>query len=292
MKMWSFQLRNSHYRDLHRHRYVLSFLCWMITGTEDWIDILNIVASELSYITHWSYVFLALTHQYVILILWILGILISDSLAFFSDCWGDGVEDQRDPSGLPSHRQPLVHPVLLHRWLAQHRPHVPVLSHVVHQPLHSLHSGEVSWLTGDKLEMTSIPSINGFCKTTFIDYDIDNQKIPPGASNAFYLLYIQCIGLRFWRDNLGVTSEVFKFSLIYNISLVGVRGCVRLNYLVIQCWKFSQKSCRSSCLESQIISMKLKKNQQKVPGPPSKLSASDRRTCGNFQHCGYRNSVL
>ena len=45
------------------------------------------------------------------------------------------------------------------------------------------------------------------------------------------------------------------------------------------------KSCRSSCLESQIINIKLKKTQQKVPGPPPKLSASDRRTCGNFQHC-------
>ena len=37
----------------------------------------------------------------------------------------------------------------------------------------------------------------------------------------------------------------------------------------------SQKSCRSSCLESQIINIKFKKNQQKVPGPPTKLSASD-----------------
>ena len=52
-----------------------------------------------------------------------------------------------------------------------------------------------------------------------------------------------------------------------------------------QCLKLSQKSCRSSCLESQIINLKLKKNQQKVPSPPPKLSASDRRTCGNFQHC-------
>ena len=51
-----------------------------------------------------------------------------------------------------------------------------------------------------------------------------------------------------------------------------------------QCLKLSQKRCRSSCLESQIININLKKNQQKVPGPPPKLSASDRRTCGNFQH--------
>ena len=34
------------------------------------------------------------------------------------------------------------------------------------------------------------------------------------------------------------------------------------------------KSCRSSCLESEIINIKSKKNQQKVPGPPPKLSAS------------------
>ena len=45
-------------------------------------------------------------------------------------------------------------------------------------------------------------------------------------------------------------------------------------------------SCRALCLESQIINIKLKKkkNQQKVPGPP-KLSASDRHTGANFQHC-------
>ena len=52
-----------------------------------------------------------------------------------------------------------------------------------------------------------------------------------------------------------------------------------------QCWKLSQKSCRSSWLESQIVNIKLKKNQQKVSGPPPKLSASDWRACGNFQHC-------
>ena len=52
-----------------------------------------------------------------------------------------------------------------------------------------------------------------------------------------------------------------------------------------QCLKLSQTSCRSSCLESPIINIKLKKNQQKVPSPPPKLLASDWRTCGNCQHC-------
>ena len=36
------------------------------------------------------------------------------------------------------------------------------------------------------------------------------------------------------------------------------------------------------------MNIKLKKNQQKVPSPPPKLSASDRRTCGNFQHWRWR----
>ena len=44
------------------------------------------------------------------------------------------------------------------------------------------------------------------------------------------------------------------------------------------------KSCRSSWLEFQTINIKFNKNQQKVLGPPPKLSASDWRTCGNFQH--------
>ena len=58
-----------------------------------------------------------------------------------------------------------------------------------------------------------------------------------------------------------------------------------------QCLKLSQKSCRSSCLESQTINIKLKKNQQKVLGPPPKLPASDWRTCGNFQHCRQVDSL-
>ena len=51
-----------------------------------------------------------------------------------------------------------------------------------------------------------------------------------------------------------------------------------------QCLKLSQKSCRSSGLESEIRNINLKKNQQKVLGPPPKLSVSDWRTYGNFQH--------
>ena len=52
----------------------------------------------------------------------------------------------------------------------------------------------------------------------------------------------------------------------------------------ISVFEIHSKSCRSSCLESQIINIKLKKNQQKVPSPQKKLSASDWRTCGIFQH--------
>ena len=58
-----------------------------------------------------------------------------------------------------------------------------------------------------------------------------------------------------------------------------------------QCLKLRQKRCRSSYLESQIINIKLKKNQQKFLGHPPKLSASDRRTYGNFQHCIPHTSV-
>ena len=45
--------------------------------------------------------------------------------------------------------------------------------------------------------------------------------------------------------------------------------------------KLSQKSFRSSGIESQIINVKLKNNQQKVPGRPPKLWALDWQTCGN-----------
>ena len=52
-------------------------------------------------------------------------------------------------------------------------------------------------------------------------------------------------------------------------------------------WKmfpFDEVIMTQSCLESQIINIKLEKNQQKVPGPPPKFSALDWQTCGNFQH--------
>ena len=64
-------------------------------------------------------------------------------------------------------------------------------------------------------------------------------------------------------------------------------GSGKRRALYKQCLKLGLKSCRPSCLESQIINIKmikLKKNLQKVPGPPPKLSASDRRSCENFQH--------
>ena len=55
-----------------------------------------------------------------------------------------------------------------------------------------------------------------------------------------------------------------------------------------QCLKLSQ-NCRSSCIKSQIISIKLKKKN--FPGPPPELSASDLRTCGNFQHWLYQQQI-
>ena len=70
-----------------------------------------------------------------------------------------------------------------------------------------------------------------------------------------------------------------------NRAEISFLGIAQKKLPYFQCLKLSQKSCRSSWLESQIINTKLKKNQQNVPGPSPKLSASDWRTCGNFQHC-------
>ena len=60
---------------------------------------------------------------------------------------------------------------------------------------------------------------------------------------------------------------------------------IALNLNTSPVFETQSKSCRSSWLEYQIINIELKKNQQKVSGPPPKLSASDWRACGNFQHC-------
>ena len=57
-------------------------------------------------------------------------------------------------------------------------------------------------------------------------------------------------------------------------------------------WTQVKKVVGSSWLQSQIINIKLKKNQQEVPGPPPKLLAFDWRTCGHFQHCTYGRSWL
>ena len=53
---------------------------------------------------------------------------------------------------------------------------------------------------------------------------------------------------------------------------------------VLMAWisNHSQKSWRPSWLESQIINIKLKINQQKVPGPPKKLSAQTGGPVGIF----------
>ena len=70
-----------------------------------------------------------------------------------------------------------------------------------------------------------------------------------------------------------------------NLYLYWNRAClVPSHHLQKQCSKLSQKSCQSSCLESQIINIKLRKIFKKVPGPPPKLSASGRRTGSNLEH--------
>ena len=81
-------------------------------------------------------------------------------------------------------------------------------------------------------------------------------------------------------------SLMLAYVLSQNLVIIGTGkwfvACLTLSHKYLQCLKLSQKSCKSSCLESQIINIKLKKNQRKVPSP--KLSASDQWTCGNFQH--------
>ena len=70
----------------------------------------------------------------------------------------------------------------------------------------------------------------------------------------------------------------WEMSLIYSCST---------NVIIYQCSKLIQKSCQSSCLESQIINIELRKIFKTVPGPPPKLSASGRRTGSNLECCIY-----
>ena len=76
---------------------------------------------------------------------------------------------------------------------------------------------------------------------------------------------------------------LFKNTYAYDFMWIAIHWVCRIDTYCSQCLKLIQKSCRSSCPEFQTINIKLKKNQQKVPDPP-KLSASDWRTSGNFQH--------
>ena len=89
----------------------------------------------------------------------------------------------------------------------------------------------------------------------------------------------------------GIFSEVGTAILAGSVPGMGSSKVLVLDtwYLMqnleyLQCSKLSQKSYQSSCLESQIINIKLKKILKKVPGPPPKLSASGRRTGSNLEH--------
>ena len=66
------------------------------------------------------------------------------------------------------------------------------------------------------------------------------------------------------------------------------------NLTVSSCsvWNSVKKfNFKSSCHESQVINIKLLKNQQKVPGPPPKLLALDWWICRNFQHWAHVNGT-
>ena len=64
----------------------------------------------------------------------------------------------------------------------------------------------------------------------------------------------------------------------------------------VRSWKMRKKIAKIFfCLEKTWISNhkhKIKVKLKKVPGPPPKLSASDWRTCGNFQHCTQQTILL
>ena len=103
------------------------------------------------------------------------------------------------------------------------------------------------------------------------------QKIAASCNNPIALKFDGCLATNF---RLRIQRD---WKLWISISY-GFPTCqVDWKISVTQCLRLSKKRCRSSCHESQIVNIKLKKNQQKVPGPPPKLSAFDRRTCGDFQ---------
>ena len=112
----------------------------------------------------------------------------------------------------------------------------------------------------------------------------------------FSIIWLNCYGLSLKICFPHGTMYRLRLHSLYGLyrpqCLLSEKKAVKLNSsrpsnAFMQCLKLSQKSCRSSCLESQIINITLKKNQQNVPGPPPKLSTSDRRTCRIFQHCIY-----
>ena len=72
---------------------------------------------------------------------------------------GNRKEDWVVPHGLSPHRSPLVHSVLLADWPAQHWPHVPVLPHLVRQPLHHVHPGQVCTVQWQTLQVDFVLAI-------------------------------------------------------------------------------------------------------------------------------------
>ena len=97
---------------------------------------------------------------------------------------------------------------------------------------------------------------------------------------SYYVTLSYDFDLGFWRSN-------FEKALI-----IGIRGWIDIKgYESIGC---SVGNSVKKWLESQIINIRLKENQQTVPNPPPKLSTSDWRTCGNFLHylIGYWTQVM
>ena len=120
------------------------------------------------------------------------------------------------------------------------------------------------------------------------------MEILKGMAVAVHIFYHVFYGtIILWGKN---KTERLSFWLLFTVEILAAFSFIPIWQALrfSQCLKFSEKGCRSSCLESQITNLKLKKNQQNVPGPPPKLYASDWRTCGNFQHwfqCSFLNQL-
>ena len=112
-------------------------------------------------------------------------------------------------------------------------------------------------------------------RTNFLWQNFRIWRVIYSSKNYLDICYMRNRAINKLLANFDIFLDMSQFIIrawywLFNLLMPGSCGC---NFIVYfnQCLKLIKKCCRSSCLESQIIELKLKKNQQKIFRSSSKV---------------------